>query len=91
MTSQVREGSWAWLTICERYLPNLSEVIRPLNHLLKIDVAWIWDTTQVGAFNKVKQLISTEPNLAFYDVNKPMIVSADASSFDWVVYYYNTM
>lgn len=64
-----------------RYLPNLSEVLKPLNDLLKGDPAWTSDTAQVDAFNEVKQLISTAPNLAFYNVNKPTIVSADASSF----------
>ena len=64
-----------------RYLPNLSEVIKPLKCLLKTDAVWTWDAAQVDAFNKVKQLISTAPTLAFYVVNKPTIVSADASSF----------
>lgn len=57
-----------------RFLPNLSEVTKPLNDLLKSEAAWTWDAAQVHAFHKVKQLISTAPNLAFYDVNKPIIV-----------------
>uniref|UniRef100_A0A3B5A7Q9 Reverse transcriptase/retrotransposon-derived protein RNase H-like domain-containing protein n=1 Tax=Stegastes partitus TaxID=144197 RepID=A0A3B5A7Q9_9TELE len=63
-------GLWRFLGMLHylgRYLPNLSEVIKPLNDLLKTD--------------SVKQLISTAPTLAFYDVNKPTIVSIDASSF----------
>lgn len=64
-----------------RYLPNLSKVIKPLNDLLKTEAVWTWDAAQVDAFNKLKQLISTAPTLAFYDVNKPTTVSADARSF----------
>ena len=64
-----------------RYLPNLSEVIKPLNGLLKTDAVWTWYAAQVDAFNKGKQLISTASTLAFYDVSKPTIVSADACSF----------
>uniref|UniRef100_A0A8C6L0J9 Gypsy retrotransposon integrase-like protein 1 n=1 Tax=Nothobranchius furzeri TaxID=105023 RepID=A0A8C6L0J9_NOTFU len=64
-----------------RFLPNLSDVIKPLNDLLRSETVWTWDTAQDNAFNKVKQLISTAASLAFYDVTKPTVVSADASSY----------
>lgn len=63
-----------------RYLPNLSWVTKPLNELLKNDAVWAWSPAQEGVFKRVKQLITQSPALAFYDVNKPTIVSADASS-----------
>uniref|UniRef100_H3APP9 ribonuclease H n=1 Tax=Latimeria chalumnae TaxID=7897 RepID=H3APP9_LATCH len=67
-----------------RYLPNLSEITRPLNELLKSDVAWYWGSSQEQAFNRVKDLVAEAPILAIYDPKEPTVVSSNASSYGLV-------
>ena len=42
----------------------------PLRRLLDRDVEWHWDDAQEAALSQVKQLITREPVLRYFDNNK---------------------
>lgn len=64
-----------------RFLPNLSHVTKSLNDSLRSECSWTWELPQKTAFAEIKKLITTTPVLAFYELGRPTMVSADASSF----------
>lgn len=64
-----------------RFVPNMATILHPLNELLKKESAYFWGSEQQKAFNKIKDMIANASTLAYYDVGKETIVSADASSY----------
>ena len=61
------------------YCKNLSNTIRPLTNLTKLNVPYDWSTTQETAFQNAKQLIVDAPVLQYYDLPKPVTLQVDAS------------
>ncbi|UYV72887.1 K02A2.6-like [Cordylochernes scorpioides] len=57
-----------------RFVENLSEIVAPLNQLLVKSQDFVWDCSQERAFQKLKELLTTQPILAAYDVRKPTMV-----------------
>ena len=64
-----------------RLLPNLSEVVQPLNALLHQDVEWSWGPAQQEAFERAKLLVTRTPTLTFFELNRPTVVCTDASQY----------
>lgn len=59
----------------------MSTVNEPLRALLGKDVEFVWESSQDKCFRKLKELVCNAPVLRFYDLNKPVTVSVDASGF----------
>ena len=67
------------INFVRRFIPNLAELAKPLNALLKKDTKFIWDETCKNAFMKLKKAISTAPVLACLDYSKEFLVYSYAS------------
>lgn len=63
-----------------KFIPDLSDISAPLRKLLENDIEWHWEEPQKKSFEQIKQLVTNAPTLKFYDVNKPVTMSVDASS-----------
>lgn len=59
---------------------HASEVQEPLNRLLKKDVPFVKGPEQLEAFNKMKELATQAPVLAFFKPGRPIKVECDASA-----------
>jgi transposase InsO family protein len=64
-----------------KFIPNLSAVNAPLRELMKTDVEFHWDKPQQESWDRLKEMCSSAPVLAYYDVNKEVTIQCDASSY----------
>ena len=62
-----------------RFLPHLSDVMKPLRDLTHKDAAWCWDDLQEKAWNDVKTLIASAPVLAYYKPTEVLEIQCDSS------------
>ena len=62
-----------------KFIPNMSTIMLLIRDILKKEIPFYWDLTQEESFSKLKNILSSTPVLTFYDVNKPVIISCDAS------------
>ena len=68
------------VTYLSKFIPNVSQIAAPLRKILEKDVLWHWGKHQAESFNKLKFALSHAPCLAYFDVDKPLTLSVDASS-----------
>ena len=64
-----------------RFVKGYSNLVRPLNHLLRKSEQWKWTEACQKAFAKAKETLVSVPVLAQPDFSKPFEVIADACGF----------
>lgn len=60
-------------------IQNRSQILEPLHSLLKSNIPFLWTKLQETSFNKIKNMLSTAPLLAYYNPKKNIVISSDAS------------
>ncbi|GFU38620.1 retrovirus-related Pol polyprotein from transposon 17.6 [Trichonephila clavipes] len=63
-----------------RYIPNFSEIAKPLTDLTKKNSMWKWVSEQEEAFRDLKSKLASPPVLKPADGTKPFVIRTDASS-----------
>ena len=62
-----------------KFVPKFSQETSVLQNLLKRDTNWLWNSHHHAAF--LKDLLQSASVLQFFDQNKQIVLSVDASSF----------
>ena len=63
-----------------KFIPNLSQITTPLRNLLEKNSDWNWNHEHDAAIKTIKNIITTNPTLQFFDINKQAQIQIDASS-----------
>ena len=74
----------SFLQMCSwyrRFIPGFAKVAEPLTRLTKKQAKWLWEDEQEGAYNKLKELLTTSPILVQADDSNPYIIKTDASNY----------
>ncbi|UYV80706.1 K02A2.6-like, partial [Cordylochernes scorpioides] len=62
-----------------KFIPNLSEITYRMRLLLKKNTEWQWDSLMDKDMERIKDLLKQAPTLKYYDPNKDVVLSVDAS------------
>jgi hypothetical protein len=64
-----------------RFVKDYAKIAAPLTELTKEKNGWKWEDVERKAFNDLKSALSNTPVLILPDMNKPFVVTTDASGF----------
>ncbi len=64
-----------------KFLPNLSNILAPLYHLLQKAIPWKWEATQTKAFEEAKSMLTSSCLLTHYDQNRELTLTCDDSPY----------
>lgn len=64
-----------------RFIPDFAKIAKPLTYLLKLGIKFNWEEPQRDAFEKLLNLIISEPIFQYPDFNTTFVVTTDASEY----------
>lgn len=73
------ESFLGMLAYVSKYIPHVSQETAQLRNLIKRDVPWLWDENVEQSYQRLKEILIKNPVLQYFDVNKPVTLSVDAS------------
>ena len=62
-----------------KFLPNLSDLTKPLRDIVQKDSEWVWDHPQKNAFEALERPVSSTPILRYYNLQEEVTLQCDAS------------
>ena len=62
-----------------RFIPGLSQLCKPLQALVKKNSEFVWTTVHDKSFQDLKDMVSEDCLIHFYDPLKPLYIECDAS------------
>lgn len=64
-----------------RFIKEYAKIAKPLTLLLKKNTKFAWGVAQQYAFEKLKDILTTEPILQYPDFDKEFLLASDASNY----------
>ena len=78
-TKQELQSFLGMITYLGQYVKNLSDLTANLRSLLKKDALFQWTESHEANFQKLKESISSDTCLIYFDTSKPVTLQVDAS------------
>ena len=69
------------VTYLTRFAPNLATLTAPLRNLLQKDVDFVWNESHDEAFQKIKDVLTDSPVLAYFNPKLGVMLQVDASKY----------
>lgn len=69
------------VTYINKFLPNLTNVTDSMRQLLRKNSEFVWTENHRRDFLKLKEMLTNTPVLKFYNIEKPVMLSVDSSSY----------
>ncbi|GFO36838.1 Pol polyprotein [Plakobranchus ocellatus] len=64
-----------------KFTPNLSKISEPIRKLLKKDSQFVWEHEQAKSFEEIKNALTSEKTLGYFNPNEKITLECDSSQF----------